>query len=128
MDAMKIIDCLRGIRSYAVVGDCAYKMKANIEALEHEIAGTDLEDFNACPVEGFDTILSYLSRTNPEAFDLIDQPVHGTIRDGVFATKYAHARGYPVLRVTAPPHMKRRFPRATHVNAYPTHMLVEIFG
>lgn len=128
MDAMNIIDHLRGIRNDITFGGCAYKTSAKIAALEHEIAGTAQEDFNACPVEGFDTILSYLSRTNPEAFDLIDQPVHGTIRDGVFATKYAHTRGYPVLRVTAPPHMKRRFPKATHVNAYPTHMLVEIFG
>jgi hypothetical protein len=101
---------------------------AALECLEHEIAGTETEDFDDCPVEGFDTILSYLARTNPEAFSLMDEPVHGTIREGFLVAQKARIRGLPIIRVVAPAHMRRRFPKATHVNAYPTHLLVEIFG
>ena len=127
MHAEIAIDRIRNIRRN-LIGAHPQATDAALAALEHDLAGTKTEDFNACPVEGFDTILSYLSRTNPEAFSLIDEPVHGTICDGLFVSKCARSRGLPVLRVAAPPHMQRRFPKAKTVNAYPTHLLVEIFG
>ena len=128
MNAEIAIDRIRNVRRNLLTGAHPLDADAALAALEHDLAGTKTEDFNACPVEGFDTILSYLSRTNPEAFDLIDEPVHGTISDGLRIAQYARSRGLPVLRVAAPPHMKRRFPKAKTVNAYPTHLLVEVFG
>ena len=134
MIAQEIIDRIRYIRrnikgeGHPLLCWSINQTQIALAVLEHDLAGTETEDFNACPVEGFDTILSYLSRTNPEAFDLIDEPVHGTITDGLAVSKIARARGLPVLRVTAPPHMQRRFPKAKTVNAYPTHLLVELYG
>lgn len=128
MNAQDTIARLRGIRSTVAYGATARSVASQLEALEHDLAGTQPEDFGECPVAGFDTILSYLSRTNPEAFDLIDEPVHGTITDGLRAAHLARSRGIPVLRVVAPPHIQRRFPKAKTVNAYPTWFLDEFYG
>jgi hypothetical protein len=128
MDAANIIDSLRAIRSSVMYGAGALNIARCIEALEHEVAGTEPEDFGECPIVGYDTVLSYLSREHPEAFDLIDEPVHGTITDGLLLARKARSRGIPVLRVTAPAHMQRRFPKAKTVNAYPTSFLAEHYG
>lgn len=126
MDAKATIEQLRYIRRNCL--SSPERVAAALEGLEHEIAGTAAEDFDDCPVEGFDTILSYLRREHPTAFDLIDEPVHGTISDGILVAKKARNRGIPVLRVTPPAHMQRRFPKAKTVNAYPTEFLAEVYG
>ena len=78
-----------------------------IENLEIELAGTDTDSFMCdfmCDVERYDTVLSYFAKTNPEALCLMPNPVHNNIIDGN-------------LSVAACDHMKRRFPKAAHVNA-----------
>lgn len=131
MDATEIIAELRAIRTTALLtlpyGASPLPMLRQIENLEVEIAGTDAEDFT-CDVVGFDTVLSYLAKTNPEVLDLMPNPVHDTIRDGMIIAAKARARRLPVVKVAACEHMKRRFPKARYVNAYPTHLLVEYFG
>lgn len=127
MNAEQIIDRIRRIRRH-IPGSHPAHIARQLDDLEHDLAGTEQEDFDGCPVEGYDTILSYLSRNHPEAFELIDEPVHGTITDGLFVSRKARKRGVPVLRVTAPKHMQRRFPKAKTVNAYPTWFLAEVYG
>lgn len=127
MNAQEIIAKIRDARRTIYAGN-AWDAANSLDLLEHEIAGPGPENFDDCPVEGFDTILSYLARTNPEAFELLDDPVHGTITDGIMVSNYARKRGLPVLRVAAPAYIRRRYPKAKTVNAYPTHLLVEIYG
>jgi len=98
-----------------------------IENLEIEIAGTKQEDFT-CNVVGFETVLSYLAKSNPEALDLMTNPVHETIADGMRVAAIARGRGLPIIKIEACQHIRKRFPKAEYVNAYPTHLLVEYFG
>ena len=101
--------------------------RQQIENLEIEIAGTEQEDFTS-NVVGFETVLSYLAKSNPEALDLMPNPVHETIKEGKIIASWARGRGLPIIKIEACQHMRKRFPKAEYVNAYPTHLLVEYFG
>lgn len=124
MDATNIIDRLRDAQRHGFMDRVT---AAKLRNLEIDLAGTDQESFT-CDVLGYDTILSYLAKTNPEALDLMVNPVHETIIDGIRLSKRLHTRGISTIKVAACEHMKRRFPKAKYVNAYPTNELADYFG
>ena len=54
-----------------------------------------------CP-EGFDTVVGYLSKTQPGIFRTIDEPVLSTYRDNIWLTMQSHVRGLETISVPAP--------------------------
>ncbi|WP_422049749.1 hypothetical protein [Shimia sp.] len=124
MDATNIIARLRDAQRG---GFMDHVTAAKLRNLEIELAGTEQEDFT-CDIMGYDTVLSYLAKTNPEALELMVNPVHETISVGIDLSKRLHSRGVPIIKVAACEHMKRRFPKARYVNAYPTNELAAYFA
>lgn len=104
-----------------------YEVRGMLDRLERDIA-PDTPAAYACPVEGFDTVLSYLSKHDQIILELAHDPVRDFIVDGKNLAKCARNRGLPVLRVAAPEAVSVRYRRVTHVNAYPTHLLAEYFA
>ena len=127
MNATEIISELRAIRRELLAGEIVPTLAIKMLRLEDEIAGRENDDFS-CDVLGYDTILSYIAKTNPEAMELIDDPVHGTVCDGLAVSNYLRERGVPILKVAPCAHIKRRYPKVEYVNAYPTSELAAYFG
>lgn len=75
-----------------------------------------------CP-EGFDTVLGFLSKTQPGIFATIDEPVLATYRDNLWLTMQAHIRGIEVATVEAPEPAKLL--GYVNVLAYPIALLKE---
>jgi hypothetical protein len=75
---------------------------------------------SACP-PGYDTVLGYLVKRNPEALELIEDPAEDTKRDGFKLCHMAGQRGCRVVKVAAPPILQER--GITEVNAYPISLL-----
>lgn len=123
MDVQTTIAALREIRRDTT----DVITRAALHSLEKNLAPDDADAYQI-DILGFDTVLSYLSKTNPEALDLILDPVFDTISDGLNLSRRARCRGIPILKVSAPAHIKARYPKVSHVNAYPTHLLAEYFG
>lgn len=98
-----------------------------MENLERDLAPDTAESYEI-GIVGFDTILSYLSKEDRFTLDMMDDVVFNTIEDGKALSKSARARGLPILKVSAPAAITTRFPKVTHVNAYPTHLLADHFG
>ncbi|TMV08680.1 hypothetical protein FGK63_06040 [Ruegeria sediminis] len=109
MNAQDTISRVRSIRTAMHYGMSIGLVQNQLFALERELAPTQKPDFEI-GIEGFDTVLSYLSKTNPEALDLIHDPIHDTVKDGKTLAVRARCRGLPVLRVEAPAHIKTRYP------------------
>lgn len=72
---------------------------------------------------GYDTVLGYFSKTMPSAFELMDDPIMGTMRDGHWLTHQANRRGIKVVKVTAPQVLAEV--GIETVNAYPEDLLRE---
>lgn len=78
---------------------------------------------------GYATVLSYLNDEDPLTLAALADPVRDTIGLGVKATALCHARGLKVIKIPACEHVKARYAKVTHVNAYPVAVLAEvIFG
>ncbi|MER8385279.1 hypothetical protein NKH14_07105 [Mesorhizobium sp. M1380] len=75
---------------------------------------------------GYDTVLSYFARTNPEALDLMGDPIADTQRDGFWLTHQASRRDIQVISVEAPAPLKEI--GIEKVNAYPLELLRERLG
>lgn len=73
--------------------------------------------------EGFDTVLGYFSKYMPGAFDLMDDPVTGTLRDGHWLTHQASRRGIGIIKVPAPQTLMEM--GISELNAYPVELLEE---
>jgi hypothetical protein len=78
-----------------------------------------------CPA-GYETVLGYLSKTDPEALDLMDQDAEATARDGWKLTYLAKRKGLKVVKVRACQHLEAQ--GIFEVNAYPEVLLRERFG
>ncbi|MER8418759.1 hypothetical protein [Mesorhizobium sp. M1329] len=75
---------------------------------------------------GYDTVLNYLARTNPEALDLMGDPVADTQRDGFWLKHQASRRDLQITSVEAPAPLKEV--GIEMVNAYPIELLRERLG
>lgn len=73
--------------------------------------------------EGFDTVLGYFSKNMPGAFELMDDPVTGTLRDGHWLTHQASRRGIAIIKVPAPEPLIEI--GINELNAYPVELLEE---
>lgn len=75
---------------------------------------------------GYNTVLGYLAKTNPEALALIPDVVEDTKRDGLSLTSAAAHAGKRIYRVAAPPVVRER--GFATVNAYPVALLRQRLG
>jgi hypothetical protein len=123
MTPSEIIATIRNIRRKCVDTPTIYRLLN----LEIDAAPAQPEDYTT-DVLGFDTVLSYLAKTNPEALALISDPIHETVIDGKRLAESARKRGLPIIKVAAPAHIKARYPKIAYVNAYPVHLLAEHLG
>lgn len=74
---------------------------------------------------GYDTILGYLAKVNPEMLELIDKDPEATQRDGFWLPHQAKKRGMAVIKVDACLWLSKFGVSA--VNAYPVSLLAERF-
>ncbi|MER9605386.1 hypothetical protein [Mesorhizobium sp. M0243] len=75
---------------------------------------------------GYDTVLSYFAKTNPEALDLMGDPIADTQRDGFWLKHQASRRDIQIISVEAPAPLKEI--GIETVNAYPLELLRERLG
>ncbi|AIK68480.1 hypothetical protein Lo5R7ANS_10 [Mesorhizobium phage vB_MloP_Lo5R7ANS] len=73
--------------------------------------------------EGYDTVLGYFSKNMPGAFELMDDPITGTLRDGHWLTHQANRRGLGIIKVPAPEPLIEI--GINELNAYPVSLLQE---
>jgi len=73
--------------------------------------------------KGYDTVLGYFSKNMPSAFEMMDDPITGTLRDGHWLTHQAHRRDIPVHKVRAPEALQEI--GIGEINAYPKWLLAE---
>lgn len=76
--------------------------------------------------EGFNTVLGYLAEVNPEALDLMGDPVADTQRDGYWLKHQASRRDIQIVSVEAPAPLKDV--GIETVNAYPIELLRKRLG
>lgn len=76
--------------------------------------------------QGWDTVLGWTAKHNPAFFDLCDDPISGTVRDGYWLTHRCRERGINAISVDAPAHLAARGIRT--VNAYPTSLVAQRCG
>ena len=76
--------------------------------------------------EGYDTVLGYFSKTDPEALDLLSDPVVDTLRDDHWLLHQANRREIRVAKVSAPAAMKEF--GIEMINTYPLALLKERLG
>jgi hypothetical protein len=75
---------------------------------------------------GYDTVLGFLARTNPEALALLDEDPECTKVDGIWLRERAKMRNLFVTRVEAPAFLQQFGIREVH--AYPVDLLAERLG
>ncbi|PBB68123.1 hypothetical protein CK228_13515 [Mesorhizobium sp. WSM4312] len=75
---------------------------------------------------GFNTVLGYLAEVNPEALDLMGDPIADTQRDGYWLTHQASRRDIQIISVEAPAPLKAV--GIEMVNAYPVELLRKRLG
>ncbi|MER9561018.1 hypothetical protein [Mesorhizobium sp. M0571] len=73
--------------------------------------------------DGYDTVLGYFSKNMPGAFELMDDPITGTLRDGHWLTHQASRRGIGIIKVPAPEPLVEI--GINELNAYPVSLLQE---
>lgn len=70
---------------------------------------------------GYDTIVGYLAKNDPDQLRSLRDPVNDTSRDGFACKHKAERQGYSVYKVSAPSALVAR--GITELNAYPEHIL-----
>jgi hypothetical protein len=106
-------------------------VKAALQRLEQDIPSRDPSAFETANLDafGYATVLGYMNEHDPLTLQEIADPVRDTISLGLWATARCQMLGLKVVRVPACDHVKARYRKVTHVNAYPVGVLAEvIFG
>ncbi|KAA3452749.1 hypothetical protein C7I87_00795 [Mesorhizobium sp. SARCC-RB16n] len=75
---------------------------------------------------GYNTVLGYLAEVNPEALDLMGDPIADTQRDGYWLTHQASRKDIQIVTVEAPAPLKAV--GIDTVNAYPIELLRKRLG
>lgn len=75
---------------------------------------------------GYDTVLGYLAKTNPEALAIMDKEAEATLRDGWMLTAVAKSQGIKPVKVRACQFLEAQ--GIFEVNAYPVHLLKQRLG
>ena len=74
---------------------------------------------------GFDTAWSFIGRTEPWLFDLMDDPIGGLISDDRKARRLANEIDVPTMTITAPDALRKA--GVEHVIAAPTAVWHDVF-
>lgn len=85
------------------------------------------EDYQT-DLEGYDTVLGFLSKHDPFILEMMVDPVEETQRDGFWLMHRARERGLPSLKVPAPKAVTDLYPSIETVKAWPVDLLKERFG
>lgn len=72
---------------------------------------------------GYDTVVGYLAKHDPDQLRALRDPVNDTSRAGFWCKARTEREGYCVVKVPAPPAIVAR--GITELNAYPTSVLAE---
>lgn len=102
-------------------------MHESLRRLEQNLPSRDPAAFETANLDafGYATVLSFLNDTDPLALMEMEDPVRNTIPMGLAAAALCRARGLKIVRVPACDHVKQRYAKVTHVNAYPVSILGE---
>ena len=95
------------------------------EAFAFVNATPNLETLYTSPnlPEGYDTVLGYLSREQPEIINLMSEPIGDTLTDSLSLKAKCVKDDAAVETVDAPPALLER--GITQINAYPVEYLVD---
>lgn len=104
---------------------CEHAQGGSDSTVKTCITAKQYEYVSPCP-EGYDTILGYLAKHNPEALELIDKDPDATQRDGFWCMHRSRERGITVQKVAAPKFLAKF--GIDEVNAYPIELLEERFA
>ncbi|TPI67614.1 hypothetical protein FJ420_02055 [Mesorhizobium sp. B3-1-3] len=116
---IKKVDALLGVLNriaLALENTCIAAPGVSAEVPNNPYASPDVP-------EGFDTVLGYFSKNMPGAFELMDDPITGTLRDGHWLTHQASRRGIGIIKVPAPAPLVEM--GINELNAYPVELLEE---
>jgi hypothetical protein len=91
----------------------------------HRPPRVDLTLLSPCP-PGWDTVLGYIAKTNPDLFELMDKVPESTLRDGFWLTHRCRERGVKPIKVPACHWLRKAGVEA--VNAYPVELLERRLG
>ena len=72
---------------------------------------------------GYNTVVGYLAKHDPDQLRTLRDPVNDTSRDGFWCKARTKRKGYRVIKVQAPPALVAR--GITELNAYPNSVLAE---
>ena len=97
----------------------------NLRDLERDTPSREPEAFVTPNLDafGYATVLGYLSVEAPLSLLNMDDPVRETIELGQRVSRFCARNGVKVVRVEACEHVKARYAKVTHVNAYTNHVL-----
>jgi hypothetical protein len=85
----------------------------------------DLRLLSPCP-PGWDTVLGYIAKANPDLFELMDKVPSSTLRDGYWLTHRCREQGVVPLKVPACHWLRKA--GIEQVNAYPLSLLEKRLG
>lgn len=104
------------------------ELRGQLVALETDLPSRDPAAFEAPNLDafGYATVLSYLSDTDPLSLQDLNDPVRDTIAVGRQATALCLSRGLKIVKVPACAHVRQRYAKVSHVNAYPIGVLAEV--
>jgi hypothetical protein len=105
-----------------------YRAANQLSQLETTLPSRDPSAFTTenLTAFGYNTVLGYLNDTDPLALLEMADPVRDTIPMGMKIAARCHAKGLKVVKVPACEHVKARYAKVTHVNAYPIAVLAEV--
>lgn len=105
-------------------------VRSALRNLEASIPARDPAAFEPPNIDafGYATVLGYPNQIDPLGVLTMADPVRDTIQIGVRVAAICRQRGLKVVKVPACDHIKQRYAKVTEVNAYPTHVLDEVFS
>lgn len=112
------------------LGHRLFVMRLKLSELERDLPSRDPAAFETPNIDafGYATVLGYMNQIDPLGVLTMDDPVRETIQIGVRVAAICRQRGLKVVKVPACDHVKQRYAKVTEVNAYPTHVLDEVFA
>jgi hypothetical protein len=110
---------------YAAEHAAVLEIARELHALERDTPSREPEAFETPNLDafGYATVLGYLNVEAPWFLMNMEDPVRDTIVLGQRVSRFCARNGVKVVRVEACEHVKARYAKVTHVNAYPTHVL-----
>jgi hypothetical protein len=123
-DAQRNLESIEAMRLYAKLLDSLTDFR---EAREQgRCVEPDPKFLSPNVPAGYDTVLGFLARTNPEALCILDEDPEATRSDGIWLRARAQVLRMFVVKVVAPAFLQDFGIREVH--AYPVELLAERLG